>query len=151
MAKVRPDGTRSIGDGLFSNFSWKKHDHIVTFKGTFIDKAEYNRRVQDGHSGYAIQFNVNKYLDCYANRWHPSTDAELCLASFANCYRNCVYSSTSKVARPNARLKLDTKLNVAVLTCIRNINAHEEILYDYGAASYRTYDPCADLVGLIID
>ena len=142
------DNSRGIGDGLFSNLLWKKNDVIVVFKGEIIDMHERDKRIEEGKHGYMIEFNRNSYLDCYENRWANGDDR--CLASVANCPRNCRFVDVRMRGNPspNARLRLDLVNKKAALVSIKQIAAHEEILWDYGSA-FRNYSACNKLKSII--
>ena len=149
QARHDGDNSRGIGDGLFSNLIWKKNDVIVAFKGEIIDMHERDKRVEEGNHGYMIQIHGNSFLDCYENRWKTGTDR--CLASVANCPRHCRYVDIRKQVKSpeaNARLRVDLVNEKAVLVCIKQIAAHEEILWDYGSA-FRNYNACNKLKSII--
>lgn len=144
----RADGTRGIGEGLFSNVSWKKNDVLITFKGTIINKSMKIQREADKKGGYMIQINVDCFLDCYDNRWLASDHPDKCLASVANCHRKCQFVGTSTRATVNTRLKVDAASKKVAVVANTNVAAHVEILYDYGGA-YKNYDVCDNMKSLL--
>lgn len=114
-----------------------------------IDMHERDKRIQEGKHGYMIEFNKNSYLDCYDCRWKNGSDR--CLASVANCPRNCRFVDIrmqGKRPSSNARLRLDLVNKKAALVSIKQIAAHEEILWDYGPA-FRNYSACNKLKSVI--
>ena len=114
-----------IGKGLFSSITYGGLEEVVNFLGELIDNAERIRRDNEGHGGYFIRINADKYLDSYRLK-------ETCKASMANDYRGIFHRLTRKPGMPNLRLIINPRLGTARLETTRVIPAHTEMLWDYG-------------------
>ena len=84
-------------------------------------------RERRGHGGYFIQLTKNEILDCYNSRQDGS-----CKLSFANSFVRARSSITSDLAIQNTKLIVNVIKKVASLKTTKYINAHDELVTDYG-------------------
>jgi hypothetical protein len=112
--------------------------HIVFFVGALLtDSAETKRRRAQSEQGGYMLSNATKTvaLDCY-----ESSKRGHCLASMSNCPYECYNTHRDHPAYDNARLTYKAWGNNGHhdyqwgLMSKKIIPAHEEILWNYGAA-----------------
>jgi hypothetical protein len=91
--------------------------------------VDYARRTANGQGGYIIQVSNESYLDCYQNA-HDGR----CLASIANCARNCNDKTTGRPAQNNCHMRVQGLM--VTLYSKKNVfvPAHRELLHAYNTA-----------------
>jgi hypothetical protein len=128
---VRRDG-QGIGDGLFSNISYKCNDLICYFVGELISTDERKIRERAGKGGYMVEWRSGEVLDCYRMMRQGK-----CLASYANSPLNVSNSEdVNQIVTENCTITRDYTRNQIALRCIapHGIAPHTEILWRYGTS-----------------
>ena len=134
---VEAEYSQKIGDGLFSYLSYRKNDVIAEFKGTYIATvAEFNKLCEKEpfrreYSVSLTESGKGATLDCY-----DSYKSGKCLASLSNSPKGCFNVATNKMAVANCYLSTNATKKTAVLKAAKNINAYEELLWDYNNSEY---------------
>jgi hypothetical protein len=133
---ITGDFTMQIGLGLFARTIFRPGEKIVYFVGEiFYDIDEFDQgRV--GHKPYILHskkaddFGNGEWLDCFNSRAENR-----CLASVSNSPFACFNIKTQKMALANCRLKVSHHADGPrfSLEATTTINAHDEILWSYGA------------------
>ena len=135
----------TIGMGLITLRDIPSGTHIVFFVGALLtDPAETKRRRAQSEQGGYMLSNATKTvaLDCY-----ESSKRGHCLASMSNCPYECYNTHRDCPAYDNARRMYKAWGNGHYLWGLmskKTIPAHEEILWNYGAAVLRTFFPTCD-------
>lgn len=96
---------KTIGLGLYVSREFKKNEIVAEFIGDLKDVIAYEKyMVNSGRGGNAIFINNNYVLDCYRHK-----QTRKCLASYANCPKNCYDSKTNRVAKANMVLSINVR------------------------------------------
>ena len=128
--------TMQIGLGLFARTSFREGEKIVFFVGELFfhldefDGERFGHKSYILHSKKADEFGNGEWLDCFKARAQNRY-----LVSVSNSPYACFNVVTQKMATANCTLKVShykdgPKFSLQAIT---TINAHDEILWSYGA------------------
>lgn len=124
---VSSSDSATPGRGLFSRNGFKKDVFVGYFQGELIDREERDKRATMGLSCYVLQFNENKFLDCYS-----AHRLGLCICSFANSPTHLRPEQGKACCRANCKVKFDNNYNRVSLWTTGTVKKGEELLYSYG-------------------
>lgn len=126
-----------IGEGLFSTIPFSEGDCIAEFhrdNDRSIDDAQLDLLKEVGLARFVIRIKDGVYWDCRLNRY-----AGICMASLANSPRGLRHRDTGSPApRANCELRIhgSGSEKVARLVSLTHIDAHTEIMWNYGAGHH---------------
>jgi hypothetical protein len=121
-----------VGKGLFSSMllpSAPNGVKLCSFKGDYITKQEYDRRVAAGRGGYCLltdRKGNDRYLDCYRMMLRKT-----CLASKANTALNAFNLSTQSAAVNNCSVHVRGENCTLFTKKNTSIPANRELLWAY--------------------
>ena len=123
-------------EGLFARTTFREREKIIYFVGgLFINLNEFDGE-SAGHKPYILhskkvdEYGIGEWLDFFNTRAQNQ-----CLASVSNSPYACFNIVTQKMATANCTLKVSHNRDGPKfsLEAITSINAHDEILWSYGA------------------
>ena len=115
-----------IGLGLFARTSFREGEKIVFFVGELFHHLDEFDGERAGHKPYILhskkadEYGIGEWLDCFETRAQNQ-----CVASVSNSPYACFNVATQKNGY--------CELYFEGLQAITTINAHNEILWSYGA------------------
>ncbi len=97
----------------------------MKYIGEIVNAEKWQEETAAGRGGYIIALTNEEFLNCWNFR-------HVCMASYANDPRRCWNILLGKQAKANCKCTMNPRDKSVSLKAIRDIGAHQEILWIYG-------------------